>query len=244
MKERKINKSTRDQIVADHFAELNRHLLPASIATLKRSKQVTPTESCFGGVFVGRKDSQWPHQDSRPLEGVLQIRTKDLPCRPKQLDNIALIQLFCVCDCPDKGFPVMPDFDADDWFAVRTYATLRGLRPMDRPARTHLKSCRIEWNKVENEIPTYPDDIGLVDDEKQERFRELDDWAKLERKHYSAHERTKVGGWPVSCQNGLNYRGYCIQIGSEEKANFMWGHDGVAVLYRIRNKWSLDWDCF
>ena len=243
MKKKTIDKSTQERIVAEYFAELDRHLLPASIAVLSRTKQSTPTESCFGGVFVGSKDVTWPHCSSRPMEGVLQIRTKDLPHRPPELNEIALIQLFCACEDGPKG-PVRPDFDEEDWMEVRTYKTLRGLHPMSRPSRSQIKPCRIQWTKVANEIPSYPDDIGLVDSEKQDRFREIADWVKLESVAYSEHSQTKVGGWPASCQSGLNRNGYAIQIGSEKKANFMWGDNGVAVLYYHRTKWSLDWDCY
>lgn len=244
MKKKKIDASTRARIIAEYFGELDQHRLPASIAVLTRTKQSTPSESCFGGVFVGTKDTSWPHCHSRPMKGVLQIRTKDLPYCPPQLEKIALIQLFCVCEYSDKGLPVRPDFNEDDWFVVRTFESLRGLRPIDRLSPSQIKPCRIEWIKVANEIPSYPDDIDLIDDDKKEKFRELEDWEKLESEAYSEHWQTKVGGWPVSCQSGLNRKGYAIQIGSEEKANFMWGDDGVAVLYYHRKKWSLEWDCF
>ena len=244
MKKKTIDKSTRARIVAEHFAELDQHLLPASIAVLTRTNQSTPSESCFGGVFVGRKDTSWPRCRSRPMEGVLQIRIKDLPYCPSQLESVALIQLFCVCEKAHEGLPVRPNFDEDGWIEVRTYESLRGLRPIDRPGPSQIKPCRIEWTKVSNEIPSYPDDIGLTDGDKKERFRELENWAKLESECYSEHWQTKVGGWPVSCQSGLNRKGYAIQIGSEKTANFMWGDNGVAVLYFHRNKWSLEWDCY
>ena len=243
MKKRSLTRTERTKIIVEHFADLDRHLKTASIAILKRGKQSTPTESCFGGVFVGQKDSVWPEFDGEPLDGVLQIRTKDLPFRPKELKGVSLIQIFVPCETWPSGL-VNPRYDDGENVVVRSFSSLRGLHVLEKPFKSDLKPCRIEWKKVENEIPTYPDDIGLVDDEKQERFRELPDWSKVLGRSYSTNPRTKVGGWPNSCQNGLNYRGYAIQIGSEQKANFMWGHDGTAVLYRVRSKWSLDWDCF
>ena len=239
MKKKAVSSADRKRIIQDYFAELDRHLLPASIAILKRSKQTLPTESCFGGVFAGTKDSVWPELDGVPLEGILQIRTKDLPFRPKQLATISLIQVFVPCD--SDAFPT--DTEGDK-VVVRAFPSLRGLRAIEKPHKSKIKPCRIEWRKVTNEIPTYPDNIGLIDSEKQDRFCELKDWAKVLERHYSTNARTKVGGWPNSCQNGLNFRGYAIQIGSEYKANFQWGHDGTAVVYRVRNKWSLAWDCF
>ena len=244
MKKKAIDKATREGVIAEYFAELDRHLLPASLAVLTRKKQSTPSASCFGGVFVGKVDSKWPHCRSRPMEGVLQIRTKNLPYCPPQLKTTALIQLFCVCEDSLDGFPERPDFDVEGWYAVRTYDTLRGLRPMERPIPSRIKPCCIEWKKVSNEVPSYPDDIGLIDGNKKARFQELEDWAKIERKSYSEHWQTKVGGWPVSCQAGLNRIGYAMQIGSERKANFMWGDNGVAVLFLHRNKWTLEWDCY
>lgn len=230
--------------MAEFFAELERHVLPASIASLSRTKQTVPTESCFGGVFVGSKGVEWPYSRSRPMEGVLQICTQDLPYRPKELEKIALIQLFCLCQEALKGHPVFPDVDDDGWFLVRTYETLTGLQPIARPNRSQIKPCRILWTLVSNEIPSYPDDIEFIDGDKRDRFYKLDDWADLLAHSYSKHARTKVGGWPVSRQSGLNHKGYAIQIGSEEKANFMWGDNGVAVLYHHREKWLLDWDCY
>ena len=247
MKKKAVSASARKRIIDDYFAELDRHLLPASIATLKRRKQTLYTESCFGGVFAGRKETVWPkNADGKRLEGLLQVRTKDLPFCPKELAGIALIQVFYPCAWDTDGSMVHPSYTEgdDEHVVVRTYPTLRGLRAMAKPFKSNIKPCRIEWKKVTNEIPSYPDFIGLVDEEKQERFWELKDWVKVLERNYSSNPRTKVGGWPNSCQNGLNYRGYAIQIGSEYKANFQWGHDGTAVVYRYRNKWSLAWDCF
>lgn len=245
MKKRAVSATERKQIIDDYFAELDRHLLPASIAVLKRRKQTLPTESCFGGVFAGRKESTWPENgDGEPLEGLLQVRTKDLPYCPKELAGIALIQVFYPCGSNPDGSRVYPLDAEGDGVVVRTYPSLRGLSEMFKPFESKLKPCRIEWEKVTNEIPSYPDFIGLVDDAKQERFWTLSDWATVLERHYSSNPRTKVGGWPCSCQNGLNYRGYAIQIGSESKANFQWGHDGTAAVYRERKKWSLAWDCF
>lgn len=234
---RKTNSTAeRKQMIRDYFDELDQHLLPASIATLKRRKQTLPTESCFGGVFAGKSDSTWPEVNGKPLEGVLQIRIKDLPFRPKELDNVALIQIFVPCDSDPQGGMVYPTDAEGDGVVVRTFSSLRGLRAVKKPYQSQIKPCRIKWSRVDNEIPSYLDFIGLVDAEKQERFWNLKDWAKIQKRHYGNNPRTKVGGWPNSCQNGLNYRGYAVQIGSEYKANFAWGHDGTAVVYRIRKR--------
>ncbi len=244
VKKKIIDKSTRAKIVAEYFAELDKHLLPASLAVLTRKKQSTPSQSCFGGDFVGRADTKWPHCRSVPMEGVLQIRTKDLPYCPPQLNGIALIQLFCMCEDSVDGFPQRPKFDEEGWYVVRTYDTLRGLRPMERPTPPNIKPCSIEWKMVSNEIPFYPADVVHIDAQTLERFKELPDSWKIVDKNYSSHWQTKVGGWPVSCQSGLDRIGYAIQIGSERKANFMWGDNGVAVLFHHRNQWRLDWDCY
>lgn len=243
MKKKAFPRSERKRVIDDYFAELDRHLRPASVAVLRRAKQTTPTESCFGGVFVGQKDAVWPEHDGQPLEGVLQIRTKDLPFCPEEIAGISLIQVFVPCKTWPSGL-VNPRYGNGENVVVRSFPTLRGLRTLEKPFKSDLKPCRIDWVKVENEFPTYPDDIGLIDDEKRVRFHELPDWTKVLERTYGSSARTKVGGWPNSCQNGLNYRGYAIQIGSEQKADFMWGHDGTAVVYRDRKKWLLDWDCF
>ena len=36
---------------------------------------------------------------------------------------------------------------------------------MERPTPPRIKPCSIEWKKVLNEVPRYPDDIGLIDGE-------------------------------------------------------------------------------
>lgn len=191
-----------------------------------------------------RRVLEWPIVGGQELEGVLQIRSKDLPYRPAPLENIALIQLFCLCRKEQDDFPVIPMFETDEWYHVRTCSTLRGLRTLERRTEPLITPCTIEWSRVENEIPSYPDNLEWLDDEKQDDFRKLEDWSQLQDASYSSHTGTKAGGWPTFCQNGLNRNGYAIQIGSEELANFMWGDNGVAVLFRPRDKWTLYWDCY
>ncbi len=54
------------------------------------------------------------------------------------------------------------------------------------------------------------------------------------------HDRTKVGGWPTGIQSVAdNADDYVLQIGSEDKAHWMWGHGGITTFGRAADgRWS------
>lgn len=57
MSKKKPKKMDREQVIAEHFADLDNNTRPASIAQLSSIEQASPSESCFGGVFAGKKGS-------------------------------------------------------------------------------------------------------------------------------------------------------------------------------------------
>lgn len=87
--------SKRDEVITAAFAALDRHVRRASIAEIGGFRP--PTESItsyFGGRFVAGPGEGWPLNGGQPMIPLLQVRTDELPCRPRALQGIALFNVF------------------------------------------------------------------------------------------------------------------------------------------------------
>ena len=229
----------RDEVISRYFESVDRHLRPACFAKLTRDlRGLTPGASCFGHAFLGGPRAPWPVVDGRPLEGIVQINVAELPHTPSGLHGTALIQVFA----SGKLAPDAVAYDGGPWL-VRSFASLADLVPLERPFKSALRACRINWTHVPNEPPHYPESLDLIDHELVEQFEALDDADALYSQRYPTEVNTKVGGWPYSLQSGASCGEYVFQVGSEEKANWMWGPDGNAFFGKdAEGRWIMSWD--
>jgi hypothetical protein len=231
----KLSASER-HIVDTYFEVLQPHCRTASVAEFRKARgQESPFASKMGGQFVGPPASAWPQSGDEYLEGVLQINIAELPWVPEPLQQFKLIQFFAAW----KDWHGTATYENGPWF-VSAYKNLDSLVPMERPFESLMESKYIQWKLAKHEIPSYPDNLGIVDEELEEDFHALDDWWLLLDEKYPTSNGTKIGGWPTSQQAGIpNGDTYVIQIDSI--CNWQWFADGVGFL-------SLDdsgeWDCF
>lgn len=229
---------TREEIIDAYVAELDRHLRSASVARLVRGPaRDDPSASCVGGRFLGPQGSSWPRTEGLFLEGIIQIKIGELPTPSPLLEGIKLLQVFAA----SEEWQGLASYNNGPW-EVRTYRSLHDLVPMERPSISLLKPCWIEWELRANEIPSYPDNIELIDGEIEARFQELEGWQELLEGRYDTYAGTKVGGWPYSFQNGAECGEFVLQLGSEPKANWVWGPGGSAFFGLSNGEWNMSWD--
>lgn len=229
---------TRDEVIASTFAALDRHVRQASIAEIGgfRPSEMWPT-SYFGGQFAAGPGDEWPLNDGEPMVPLLQIRTDELPHRPSALAGIALLNVFV----GPRRLPIdLPSENGSGWL-LRSYPNLADLTRLALPGESPLRPFPVRWHPSETEGPQWEEAWSLHD---LTEFNKLDDAIDLFYDRYTAHTRTKVGGWPSYIQGSPGADGFVFQIDSEEKPNWMWGDNGIGYFYLRDGKWFLFWDCY
>ncbi|WP_243489963.1 DUF1963 domain-containing protein [Massilia violaceinigra] len=59
---------------------------------------------------------------------------------------------------------------------------------------------------------------------------------------FACNMGTKVGGYPYEIEHGAGRHDVVFQVGSEEKAGWMWGDNGIGYFFRAPDgQWR--WDC-
>lgn len=231
---------TRKQIIADAFRDLDRSLRKASIAQIGGfSPTQTPLTSSFGGRLVGAAHETWPLNGGEPMLPLLQVRTDELPSVPEQLSGVALFTVFA----GPGELPVdLPAPNGSGWL-IRCYGSLDALRPLAGEPKSHLRPFPIRWSLGESEGPAWEDAWGVTD---LSAFNELEDAIDLFYDRYQNRSSTKVGGWPSYIQGApaQTLGDFVFQIGSEEKANWMWGDNGIGYFYFRDGEWTMRWDCY
>ncbi len=226
-----------EQIVRDTFQIIDKNLRKASLAQLKAIRRGDrPTCSRFGGHFVGLPSEKWPEDSEQPYLPLLQICTQELPFKPKALQDIALLTVFVF---HEEVCPTADERNGDGWI-LRTYKSLKGLVPLPCPNESFpLKTCRVDWKLSPNEAPCW-EDLGNLD---AAEFQSLPiEYTDKFHARYDNTNGTKVGGWPALVQSGLEADvDFIFQIGSEPKANWRWGDNGIAYFSRKKNgRWSCE----
>lgn len=213
---------------------------PASRMTLGGPEPETPVASWFGRVTLAEPGEQWPSWNGRPMWPLCQIVVNELPHVPESIRDLALIRVF-----------IDPDYHEldplhDPFWKVRTSKSLDGLIAASEPAHgSRIRPQPARWKPI-NDLPEADDLPAEVRDE----VRDL--WGES----FHSSERTKIGGWPHVIQwspvwaPGGEHPArpeYVLQIGSEEKARWMWGDAGVAWFGRgtgrRRRTWAMEWQC-
>lgn len=223
-------------IVESYFAVLQPYCRPASVAEYRRPRgHESPFGSHMGGPFVGTASGAWPQVDGNFLEGVLQVNVSELPWVPERLQQFRLIQFFAAW----KNWNGTATYENGPWH-VCAYKSLNDLVPMVRPFESLMEPKSIQWRLAEHELPCYPDNLGLVDEELDEDFHAIDGWWLLMEDKFPTSAGTKIGGWPVSQQAGIpNHQAYVIQI--ESAAKWQWFAAGVGFLFLDGDE---TWNCF
>lgn len=216
--------------IRETFAELKKLERPVSIAQIGgfRPPEDPLTSWFLRGVCL--PDEPEVSFDGSPLIPLLQIRVSELPVVPPALEGIALLVVYL-------NHKVIPyDKAHGDGWLVREYRSLEALVPNRTPLPKGPKALPIKWLAGKPERPDWEhanDLMNLDALDESESARERFD--KLPH-----HPGTKVGGWPSAIQGVAdNADDFVLQIGSEEKARWQWGHGGAATFGRDANgQWS------
>jgi hypothetical protein len=214
--------------------ELKRHARPAAVAEIGGFRPPDdPRTSWFGGRGVGMPGEQLPTYQGEEMFPLLQINVTELPVVPPVLEGVELLVLFINRDIP---------FDqphGEGWL-IREYRSLDSLVALPAPeAKPPVRAFPIRWTRVEGELPGWEDAWSLVDltavnedEEASEKF--FDDLQN--------HPATKVWGYPTEIQHEVGIEDYVFQVGSEEKAQWIWADNGIGYFFR-RPDGSWNFEC-
>ncbi|MHC4215722.1 MAG: DUF1963 domain-containing protein [Planctomycetota bacterium] len=201
-----------------------------------------PFVSWFGRVRVARPDEAWPEHEGNIMAPLCQMNLLELPYVPEKLRDIALITLFI----DPEDLPI-GKANGRGW-ELRAYRSLDGLVETVEPDyEGAIKPFPIRWELIEEDYPCL-EDIPI---ELQSKIEGDCD----ERFENSAC--SKVGGWPSIIQGEVDWgpknlmpgdMEFVLQINSEEKAEWIWGDEGIGYFglgsWFGKDEWALDWQCF
>jgi len=214
----------------------------ASVVSIGDSASLdSPLASHFCLTPVALPDEEWPSSNSgEPLWFVCQLNLTDAPAVPELLKDIALITFFVGDNPGDVGLE-----NGEGWL-LRAYHSTDGLVPMDVPEGGICGEIGLacSWEERED-YPTADDPDQIV----PEGFDPLDDEMEM-------IEATKIGGWAAliqsepwwECREHPATPKYCMQIGSEDKVDLMWGDCGTLYIGRgtapgHQEEWFMEWQC-
>ena len=217
--------------------DLRQNLKLASIAQIGGFRPPDDPCSSWFGRGVCRPDEGLPEYDGKPMLPLLQINVSELPFVPPQLHDVSLLVLFFQHD--DYPF----DKPHGEGWLIREYISLEGLQPLpvsDLPPLA--KPFPIKWSLIEDDAPSWEDcwsvieGIDFVNDDHEANNAFYEDFHRF--------HQTKVGGYPYCIQHEALKRNteFVFQVGSEEKAQWMWIDHGIGCFYKdSAGKWS--WAC-
>lgn len=198
--------------------------------------QGSPTASHIGLSPVMRADETWPYDsEDRPMQFVAQINLTEAPFLPEILQDIALLTVFVGERC------IQQDFRPGSW-ELRAYMSLDGLLPVSAPSQPWhwIKGFECQWRQIED-YPSYDDEQLVLP-----RDYQLEDDLP-EEMHGLNIRRSKIGGFASTIQHEVQFiaalktvngwelptqPSFALQLISEEKAQLMWGDNGVLYIGR------------
>jgi hypothetical protein len=239
--------------------------LPAVIAALRRRAIIAqvggfrppddPAASWLGGVKLARTDEEWPVADAEPMQGVLQLRTSDLPWRPPAFGEVELLTLFLADQLP------IDEPNGSHW-CLRTYATLDGLAPVSQPARERdplLPKDSLSTFKtfplLFSEVDDWPSNDDIPHELRAEWKAAFDDDDGNDADRPSPHEGLKVAGWPYCVQGEVSWSDggthisdvdFVLQVDSDAKVGLAFGDGGILYLGQRRSTgtWHASWQSY
>lgn len=200
------------------------------------------TLSWFGRVTVRSSGESWPTSRGEPMHALCQVNLEQLPWRPGALEDVALLAVFI----GPKALSI-DGANGENW-CLRTYSDLSDLRPMvEMPTQSPIRSFPMRPGAVIDDYPCWEDAFDVVPEVLGDQYYDL----------FRNVRGFKLGGWPTLIQHGLEWGSahsppapeYVFQIDSSEKANWMWGDNGVGYFGRgvtaeHRDEWTLSWQCY
>lgn len=235
----------KEQITANVFAILEGLLRKTSIAQIGGFWPPDDLKiSWFGDVLLAQEGEGWPHwypsssKDPVYLTPLAQFNLTEAPYVPEKLNKYKLITVFI--DAEELPY----DRPHGEGWLVRAYESFDNLVPLKRPnVEFPIKPFPIRWTIAENEGPSWEDACNITDMTEFNLVKDSD----LYYEKYKNSERTKLGGFPALLQGTLKFGidDFMFQIGTEEKAEWMWGDCGIGY-FGLTNggKWLFEWTCY
>jgi len=206
-----------------------------------------PSASCFGRIRLALPGETWPVSSGKPMLPLAQFNLAEMPYRPDNLSNIALITVFI-----DQDELPTDTLNGDGWL-LRAYSSLDDLvRIQDQPPTSLINPCSIQWEMIAEDYPSSDDasSLGISDlmnKDEDEGHSEL----------FATQQGTKIGGlpfgvqcevlWPLAVRDTAKPE-YAFQIDTEQEARWMWGDVGFGYFGRgtgeHRDVWVLEWQCY
>ena len=205
-----------------------------------------PAASWFGRVRLALPHETWPVSGGKPMLPLAQFNLAEMPYRPENLSDIALITVFI------DGDELPYETKNGDGWLLRAYHTMERLVPtQDQAPDSHIEPHPLRWELIED-YPTADEasDLGvpdLMNEDQDEGYAEL----------FECQQGTKIGGWPFGAQGTVEWRPsdrhafepeYVFQIDSEGEARWMWGDAGFGYFGRgtgeHRDVWVLEWQSY
>ncbi len=206
---------------------------PAAIAEVGGFRPPEDPCSSWFGRAVSLPGEGYPTWDGEQMAPLLQIRVSELPFVPEQLKSTALLALFI----NTRLFP-FEEPHGEGWL-IREYESVDELMALPTPRRGwHVRPFPIRWSQVDDDHPGWEDCWSLVDLEEVSQDKEASD-EFFDR--FATYPSTKVWGYPSEIQHGIGLDGYVFQVGSEEKANWMWVDHGIGYFFKRGSNW--EWSC-
>jgi len=185
----------------------------------------THLTSWFGGLGVGLADEVIPTYHGMEMPPLLQIRVDELPVVPTELLHTAMLVVFMSRNS-------LPTRTHGEGWCIREYSSLDGIKPLPKMQEIdYVKPFPITWHTIHNDAPSW-EDLSEVYKGSPESMDVFND-------EYSAHQGTKIGGYPLSLQHGVGLKDYVFQIDSEPKANWNLVDAGLAYFHKRPSGWEI-----
>ena len=217
------------------LAHLRALLRPAALATLGGFRPADDPRTSWFGKGCGLAGEGLPLYRDKPMFPLLQIRIDELPWVPPQLASTALLVVFF----NHEEFPF--DQPHGDGWLIREYTNtnidalvaLPGVTAPGTPLPFPLR-----WQRVDDDSPGWEDAWGLLD---LDAVNDDDAASHSFFYDFNRYAQTKVGGFPREIQHGAGIDDFVFQIGSEEKACWMWADHGIGYFFKDAEGWR--WSC-
>ncbi len=213
--------------------ELRNSLRRASVAQVGGFRPPSDPRASWFGRGMCRLGETDPTHNGREMFPLLQINVSELPYVPPELSGTELLVVYHNRESLPFG-----KTHGDGWL-IREYPSLADLVPLPKSTEPDVvRPFPIRWTLVTDDAPGWEDAGTVVDLSSVNEDDEASDAFFSSFQRYSA---TKVGGYPCEIQHGVGIDDFVFQIGSEEKAGWMWADNGIGYYFKSDGVWR--WDC-
>jgi hypothetical protein len=213
--------------------ELRNRLRRASVAQVGGFRPPDDPRMSWFGRGVGHPGEPVPKYNGKEMFPLLQVNVSELSFVPPELSETALLVVYHNRDSHPFGKP-----HGEGWL-IREYSSLADLVPLpssDEPEM--VRPFPLRWTLVTDDAPGWEDAWSVVD---MASVNEDDEARETFFSSFNRYSATKIGGYPSDIQHGVGLDGFVFQIGSEEKARWMWADNGIGYFFKSDGQWR--WEC-